>query len=77
MASASNKTTGFVNLLCPICMGADAMIRLNLANLDECYCEDCGDTFSVQRAIEHLTESLEEWRKVERLVEFGRELANE
>jgi transcription elongation factor Elf1 len=76
MATAKKKT-GFAGLICPICGEDDGPIRLDLADLGECYCENCGDSFPVSRAIEELTKSLEAWKQVEKMVAVGRELANE
>lgn len=78
MASATKKL-GFGLLTCPLCgsSGENQDLCIDLNALDRVCCGDCGDTFTPQQAIDKLAAELAAWEKIARMMEFGRELANE
>jgi hypothetical protein len=73
----TTKTTGFDGLCCPECGNESAIIMMDLMTLGEFRCEDCSETFTVIMAVKKASETLEAWRKIERLVELARQLAAE
>jgi ribosomal protein L37AE/L43A len=74
---ATTKTTGFEHLICPECGEPEARIMMDLFDVGECECKDCGSTFTVVAAVKKASEALEAWRRVERLTELARQLAAE
>jgi ribosomal protein L37AE/L43A len=74
---ATAKTTGFEHLCCPECGESEARIMMDLFDVGECECKDCGLTFTVVAAVKKASEALEAWHKIERLTELARQLAAE
>jgi hypothetical protein len=72
----TKSRTGF-SLTCPECGENDATIMLDLESLNECKCENCDERFSIVAAVKKASETLEAWRKIERLSELARQLAAE
>lgn len=73
----TTKTTGFNNLRCPDCGEPEARIMMDLFDVGECECKECGSTFTIVAAVKKASEALEGWRRVERLAELARQLAAE
>jgi transposase-like protein len=61
------KATGFGLLYCPLCHERDAMLSVDLNDLAEFECKDCGETFTksdMEDQIELLKDSLAKWGRV-------------
>lgn len=60
--------TRTLELSCPKCMGEDAVITLNLGDLDECQCSACDATFSAEEAEAEFLAMAEKWGAVARWI---------
>jgi transcription elongation factor Elf1 len=74
---ATTKIDGFTNLRCPECGESEARIMMDLFDVGECECKECGSTFTIVVAVKKASEALDAWKKIERLSELARQLAAE
>jgi uncharacterized protein (DUF983 family) len=68
----TRKAKGF-KVVCPYCGDAEATVGLNLANLRECECRSCGETYSPAEAARKAREMAEQWERVVRWVEMAQD----
>lgn len=73
---ATKKAT-LDGLQCPRCNTDEDTMYLDMTTFEECRCSSCEETFPIRLAILKAEQSLAAWRKVERLAEFGRQIAAE
>jgi Zn ribbon nucleic-acid-binding protein len=67
----ATKTAKGFGVLCVKCGDPDAVVSLNLNNLQEVECRSCGETYSAREAAESAAESARRWLAVARWVEMA------
>lgn len=66
---ATKAKTGF-GVSCPHCHDEDAVVSIDLNDLNECSCSSCDETFSPRQARDLAAAELARWEKVVRWAEM-------